>query len=95
MIVPVLIALATCPIAWGLSIWLTYSVDYIKYDLGKYTRAYRCTNCNQIHRLQQDICDKCGYEFTHGKLMCREVGKWNCKISKLTLTYWWEPKEDN
>jgi len=87
--------LITAPFVWALTTWMCYSVDSIKYELGKYTTAYRCVECDQVYRLPQWICEKCGHE--HEGLyggMSKEVGKWNCKLSNLTLTYWWEPKSD-
>ena len=57
-------------------------------DLGNYTRAYRCKECNAIYSTSQKICGKCGCE----KEMAREIGKWHCEISKLRLVYYWEPK---
>ena len=75
-----------------LIVTIEHSIEYLAQseilDLGNYTRAYRCKECNAIHSRNQTICGKCGYE----KEMAREVGKWHCTISKLTPVYYWEPK---
>lgn len=86
--------LITAPFVWALTTWMCYSVDCIKYDLGKYTRAYRCIKCDQVYRFPQDVCNECGHDHIKGGRMQEEVGKWNCKLSNLTLTYWWESKDE-
>ena len=54
--------LITAPFVWALTTWMCYSVDSIKYELGKYTTAYRCVKCDQVYRLPQWVCEKCGHE---------------------------------
>ena len=59
-------------------------------DLGNYTSAYRCKNCNSVYSGNQTICGTCGCE----KEMVREIGKWYCEISTLRPVYYWERKDD-
>ena len=70
------------------------SIEYLAQseilDLGNYTRAYRCKECNSVYSGGQTICGTCGCE----EKMVREVGKWHRRISKLRVEYWWEPKND-
>lgn len=70
-----------------------FSIEYLTpqseiLDLGNYTRAYRCKECNSVYSGSQTICGTCGCE--NG--MVREIGKWHRRISKLRVEYWWEPK---
>ena len=60
-------------------------------DLGNYTMAYMCKECNAIYRTSQKICSICGYE--HSGMMNKEIGKFHCRISKLRIKYYWEPKD--
>jgi hypothetical protein len=71
---------------------IEYTVQSEILDLGNYTSAYRCKNCNSVYSGNQIICGTCGYENEMG--MAREIGKWHRRISKLGVEYWWEPKND-
>ena len=69
---------------------IEYAVQSEILDLGNYTSAYRCKNCNSVYSRNQTICGTCGCE----KEMVREIGKWHRRISKLGVEYYWEPKND-
>lgn len=68
--------------------FIEYAAQSQILDLGNYTRAYRCKECNSVYSGSQTICGTCGCE--NG--MVREIGKWHRRISKLRIEYWWERK---
>jgi hypothetical protein len=96
VLIGLLISLAVLsPVVWAIATWMCYSIDSTLYEFGKYTTSYRCVECNQVYRTPKWTCEKCGHEHSglHGG-MKYEVGKWHCKLSRLTLVYWWEPKNE-